>query len=72
MALNEKEKLDFIFGRRSIRKYTDQEIEEDKIEILFNDKSLCKKISKNNLIKSKEYSWDNRAKKLIGFIKKEF
>ncbi len=44
----------------------------NKIKILLKDKSLCMNISKNNLNKSKEYSWENRSKKLINFIKEDF
>jgi glycosyltransferase involved in cell wall biosynthesis len=41
-----------------------------KISMLLNNKELLMKISKNNLKKAKEFSWNNRAKKIHIFIKK--
>jgi len=40
----------------------------DKIILLMNDFKLRKKLSDNNLKKAKDYSWENRAGKIIEFI----
>jgi len=40
----------------------------NKIILLMNDSVLRKKISKNNSIKAIEYSWENRAGKIMKFI----